>query len=112
MADYKSNYLGAALEDYAPENLRRAMFDRRYDLQYLLYVVALHRYLRQRITNYDYNQSMGGVYYLFLRGMRPDSGADYGVYFDLPPLSLIEELDRDIFGLPDELGSVGQEGSR
>lgn len=112
VADYKSNYLGAALEDYSPSKLRRAMFDRRYDLQYLLYVVALHRYLRQRIENYDYNQSMGGVYYLFLRGMRPESGTDFGIYFDLPPLSLIDELDNDIFGLPQALESELKEGSR
>ncbi|MDX1491761.1 MAG: exodeoxyribonuclease V subunit beta [Pseudohongiellaceae bacterium] len=103
VADYKSNYLGGALADYEPEKLRRAIFDRRYDLQYLLYLLALHRYLRQRIPNYDYNESMGGVYYLFLRGMRPDSGPRFGVHFDLPPKSLIETLDTQIFGLPKQL---------
>lgn len=112
VADYKSNYLGAALEDYTPPILKRAMLDRRYDLQYLLYVVALHRYLRQRIPSYDYSESMGGVYYLFLRGMRPECGADYGVYFDLPPLGLIEELDKNIFGLPQALDLVQREGSQ
>jgi exodeoxyribonuclease V beta subunit len=108
VADYKSNYLGGSLEAYRPDNLRKAIFARRYDLQYLLYVLALHRYLRQRIADYDYSKSMGGVYYLFLRGMRPGSGAQYGVYFDLPPLSLIEDLDLHIFGLP----SLRREGMR
>lgn len=99
IADYKSNLLGRRLSDYAPEALAKAMFERRYDLQYLLYILALHRYLRHRVAAYHYDQHMGGAYYLFLRGMRPEHGPRYGVYFDLPPLSLIEELDRGIFGV-------------
>lgn len=93
LADYKSNFLGYNLDDYRPGKLRRAMLDRRYDLQLLIYSLALHRYLRQRIHNYDYQQHFGGAYYLFLRAMRRSSGADYGVYFENPPQSDIEELD-------------------
>ncbi len=93
LADYKSNFLGTSLEDYRPDKLRRAMLDRRYDLQLLIYSIALHRYLRQRIRNYDYQQHFGGAYYLFLRAMRRNSGAEYGVYFEKPPQSDIEELD-------------------
>lgn len=99
IADYKSNLLGKRLSDYAPEALQRAMFDRRYDLQYLLYILALHRYLRQRVPHYHYDQHMGGAYYLFLRGMRPEHGPRFGVFFDLPPLSLIDELDQSVFGV-------------
>lgn len=98
IADYKSNLLGTFLQDYEAPALRKAMFERRYDLQYLLYVLALHRYLRQRIPDYDYGQHMGGAYYLFLRGMRPEHGPRYGVYFDLPAQQLILELDERVFG--------------
>lgn len=98
VADYKSNFLGTALTDYAPNELRKAILERRYDLQYLIYTLALHRYLRQRITDYSYGAYMGGVYYLFLRGMRPESGPRYGVYHDLPSLELIEMLDKHVFG--------------
>ena len=98
IADYKSNYLGSSLEDYAPARLRRAMLERRYDLQAVLYVLALHRYLRQRISDYDYQRHMGGVYYLFLRGMRPQHGARYGVFHDCPALDLVERLDQVILG--------------
>src|SRR5690606_35997206 len=94
IADYKSNYLGSSPEDYTPANLRRAMLERRYDLQALLYVLALHRYLRQRIRDYDYGRHMGGVYYLFLRGMRPRHGTRYGVFHDCPTLELVERMDR------------------
>ena len=82
LADYKSNFLGASLEDYRPQQLAQAMLDRRYDLQALLYSVALHRYLQQRLPHYDYDQHFGGCYYLFLRAMRPPGGPCYGVHFE------------------------------
>ncbi len=97
IADYKSNFLGGALGDYAPDKLRQAVLDRRYDLQYLLYALALHRYLRQRLASYDYGTHFGGVYYLFLRGMRPASGPDFGIHFDLPDPALIAWLDQQLF---------------
>ncbi len=94
LADYKSNMLGASLDDYTPAKLQQAMLDRRYDLQSLIYSIALHRYLRQRIPNYDYQQHFGGAYYLFLRAMRPQSGPDYGVHFEKPNFDDIETLDQ------------------
>jgi exodeoxyribonuclease V beta subunit len=97
IADYKSNFLGGALDDYGAERLRAAVFERRYDLQYLLYALALHRFLRTRLADYDYERHFGGVYYLFLRGMRPETGARYGVYQTRPALALIDALDRQIF---------------
>ena len=93
LADYKSNYLGASLQDYTPDKLERAMLDRRYDLQYLLYSVALHRYLSQRIPDYSYERHFGGVYYLFIRAMRPQQKSLYGVYFDLPDNADLIALD-------------------
>ena len=102
IADYKSNFLGGALADYAPDRLRQAVFDRRYDLQYLLYCLALHRYLRQRLPGYDYASHFGGVYYLFLRGMRPASGPRFGVHADRPDQALIDWLDRQLLAPPAE----------
>ena len=40
-----------------------------YPLQALLYTVALHRYLRWRLPGYDPDAHLGGVLYLFVRGM-------------------------------------------
>lgn len=93
LADYKSNHLGDQLEDYARPLLQAAMTAHRYQLQYLIYSVALHRYLRQRIADYDYATHFGGVFYLFVRGMRPHQGADFGVYHDRPEPVLIESLN-------------------
>ncbi len=97
VADYKSNLLGRRFDDYAPPGLVRAVGEHRYDLQYLLYTLALHRYLRTRISGYDYRQHLGGVFYLFLRGMRPETGPARGVFFTRPDAALIDELDEAIF---------------
>ncbi len=94
LADYKSNHLGSRLEDYAPAALAQAMYDRRYDLQSLLYAVALHRYLAQRLPDYRYDAHFGGCYYLFLRAMRPASGPRYGVHFDRPDPERLAAFER------------------
>ncbi len=94
IVDYKSNFLGAAPEDYRQENLQHAMLEHRYDLQYLIYAVALNRYLKSRIQQYQCGAHFGGVYYLFLRGMERTSPAGNGIFYHLPERGLIEELDN------------------
>jgi len=93
IADYKSNYLGDRLLDYGPAGITAAMASHRYDLQYLVYTLALRRYLGSRLPDYDYRRHFGGVYYLFLRGMRPDAGPRYGVHFGRPEPVVVEALD-------------------
>lgn len=92
VVDYKSNHLGPHLEDYRPEQLSSVMAEHHYYLQYVLYSVALHRYLGQRLTGYDPAKHFGGVYYLFLRGMHPSVGPDTGVFFHRPSVRLLEEV--------------------
>ncbi|WP_087018718.1 exodeoxyribonuclease V subunit beta [Thaumasiovibrio subtropicus] len=89
--DWKSNWLGETATDYRLPALQQAMMDHRYDLQYLLYCVALHRYLATRIADYDYETHFGGVYYLFLRGVTAQG--DKGIFYDRPSQALIAELD-------------------
>ncbi|MFW5960258.1 MAG: PD-(D/E)XK nuclease family protein, partial [Chitinivibrionales bacterium] len=78
--DWKTNNLGPSLSVYAPENkgIERAMTENNYHMQYLIYSVALKRYMELRGTPFS-KESFGGVYYLFLRGVREDSG--YGVFY-------------------------------
>ncbi|MFA6284186.1 MAG: exodeoxyribonuclease V subunit beta, partial [Desulfurivibrionaceae bacterium] len=90
--DYKSNHLGISRDDYAQAKLPAAMADHHYFLQYHIYTVALHRYLTCRLPGYDYDRDFGGVFYLFIKGMHPDSGPECGVFADLPPLARIEQL--------------------
>ena len=94
VADYKSNHLGNQLSGYSRKNLHSAMVEHRYDLQYLIYTLALHRFLARRIQDYDYTTNLGGVYYLFLRGMDPEHPSGTGVFATRPPRELIEKLDR------------------
>jgi len=97
LADYKSNYLGPSYRDYAPAALQEAMAQHHYFLQYHLYTLALHRYLRQKLKNYNYETSFGGVLYLFLRGMAPRTGNQSGVFFHRPELRVVAALDT-LFG--------------
>ncbi|PKD44702.1 exodeoxyribonuclease V subunit beta [Rhodohalobacter barkolensis] len=89
--DYKSNYLGDQIEDYAPEKLRREIESVNYDVQYHIYTVALKKYLTTRIPNFDYDRDFGGVAYLFVRGMRADS--NNGVWSVKPEKEVIDRLE-------------------
>ena len=100
IADYKSNFLGPDPQDYAQERLASAIRAHRYDLQYLLYTLALHRYLRTRLPGYDYRTHVGGACYLFLRGMRPEHGDRLGVYWAYPDPDLVAHLDTQVFRRP------------
>lgn len=99
--DWKSNHLGDQVEAYHGERLREAMAEHRYDLQYQLYALALHRFLQSRLADYDYEQHFGGVYYLFLRGI--DGQGTNGIFNAKPSRTMLEELDLLIQGKePDE----------
>ncbi len=91
--DYKTNYLGPDEGSYTPSALQHAIHAHHYDLQYLIYLTALHRYLRQRLPGYDPHSHLGGAQYLFLRGMAPHAG-QRGIHLDRPDPALILDLDR------------------
>jgi exodeoxyribonuclease V beta subunit len=96
IADYKSTRVGAQAEDYTTTALARAMTDHLYDLQALLYVLAVDRYLATRVAGYEYERNFGGVFYLFVRGMHPDAPGR-GVCFLRPAASLLGALAADVF---------------
>lgn len=91
LVDYKSNFLGSTLADYNQEALKKEMLHSHYDWQYLIYTLALHRYLQSVVPDYDYARDFGGVFYLFLRGMNGEPQS--GVFYDRPSVELIIELD-------------------
>lgn len=100
--DWKSNFLGVDAEAYTQAAMEEAMLEHRYDFQYQLYTLALHRYLKSRLPDYDYDTHIGGAYYVFLRGVMSelsdgqsgeDSASHYGVFFTKPPKTMIESLD-------------------
>ena len=113
VVDYKTNWLGGfpgeggpplTSDDYRPEVLAEAMGHSDYPLQALLYAVVLHRYLRWRLPGYDPAQHIGGVLYLYLRGMcGPQTplvdGHPCGVFAWRPPVALVESLSDLLDGV-------------
>ena len=69
VVDYKTNWLGPDEQAYTQERMEEAMAHSQYYLQYWLYVLALHRHLKTVKSDYDYDRDVGGVRYLFLRGI-------------------------------------------
>lgn len=98
IVDYKSNYLGSDFDSYNPAALYDAMTTHSYWLQASIYQVALHRYLKLRLANYDIDTHLGAVEYAFLRGMSPkdDTRGKLVKKFDS---AFILALD-DMFGYP------------
>jgi len=86
VVDYKSN----KLPSYDSATLQDAVLHKRYEVQYVLYTLALHRLLKVRLPGYDYAQHMGGAVYMFLRGIHTEGA---GVHLHRPPQALIETLD-------------------
>jgi exodeoxyribonuclease V beta subunit len=94
VVDYKTNHLGDTVEDYAPALLAEAMLHSHYPLQAMLYAVVLHRFLRWRLPGYDPERHLGGVLYLYVRGMAGAAtplvdGQPHGVFEWRPPAALI-----------------------
>lgn len=99
LLDYKSNWLGEDSSAYTQQAMASAMQAHRYDLQYQLYTLALHRYLRHRIADYDYERHFGGVIYLFLRGIDSEN-PQQGIYATRPDGELIALMDEMFVGAP------------
>jgi exodeoxyribonuclease V beta subunit len=108
VVDYKTNKLGdperplTAL-DYTPELMTDAMLHSHYPLQALLYSVVLHRYLRWRLADYDPERHLGGILYLYVRGMcGPETpevdGQPCGVFAWHPPAAMVLELSDLLSG--------------
>jgi exodeoxyribonuclease V beta subunit len=95
LVDYKSNRLGDTLAQYRPEALDAIMRQHHYILQYHIYTLALHLYLQARLPDYSPAQHLGGVFYLFLRGMSADSG----IFYAQAPLEALVALSKNITSL-------------
>jgi exodeoxyribonuclease V beta subunit len=102
VVDYKTNWLGEpgeplTVSHYRPSSVAAEMLRHHYALQALLYAVALHRYLRWRVRDYDPARDLAGVVYLFVRGMVGAAtpvvdGKPCGVFAWRPPDGLVAQL--------------------
>ena len=91
VADYKSTWLGGRTDDYSAAAIAENMAAHHYDLQGLIYSVALHRLLRQRLPDYDPGRHLGGMVYLYLRCMAPETGT--GVAVTCVPVEVLHRWD-------------------
>lgn len=96
LVDWKSNFLGITVEHYGQKALAKVMEDAYYVLQYHIYTLALDQYLKLRLPGYSYETHFGDVYYVFLRGVDPEKGHDFGIFRDRPSKSLIDELCEEL----------------
>ncbi len=90
--DWKSNFLGDSLEDYTGDRLTESMNENNYHLQYLVYTLAVKKYLESRLgSGFDFERDFGGVFYLFLRGVR--EGSQSGVFMRRPTATQVSRLE-------------------
>lgn len=90
--DWKSNHLGFDIQNYSIDDVEKAMTDNNYHLQYYVYTIAVKRFLEKRIPDFEYDKHFGGVFYLFLRGIRKDSQS--GIFFSKPEKETIDKLNK------------------
>jgi exodeoxyribonuclease V beta subunit len=76
--DWKSNFLGDQLRHYDQNAVLNAMNENNYHLQYLIYALAVEKFLKSKQPTFDFEKQFGGVIYLFLRGTR--SNENSGVF--------------------------------
>ena len=93
--DWKSNDLGGSLNDYDKSGMAQSMYESYYYLQSAIYLFALHKYLKNRLPDYDVQQHLGGAFYVYIRGVKNDF-ADTGVY-NIQPEQKTLQLLRNIF---------------
>ena len=110
IVDYKTNHIKgdqdfSTLGHYTSPWLETEMSGHHYHLQSLIYTIAVHRLLQERIPDYNYETHFGGHYYLFVRGMVGThtprvNGQPLGVYFDRWPYEVVLGVDYSLKGYP------------
>lgn len=92
--DYKTN----SLPNYQQTTMHAAMLEHNYGLQAVIYSLAAHQYLQQRLgDSYNYGDHFGGAKYLFVRGMTGED-AEGGVYSFKPSVKLVQTLMNELQG--------------
>jgi exodeoxyribonuclease V beta subunit len=86
LLDWKSNWLPD--NNYEKEAIGKNIELHRYDVQYKVYSLALHNWLRNRMKEYDPQKHFGGVLYVYLRGTKP--GLNSGIWTGRPLLGQLQ----------------------
>ncbi|CAL4043496.1 RecBCD enzyme subunit RecB [Buchnera aphidicola (Tetraneura ulmi)] len=92
--DYKSNWLGNNEKSYSIKNIQLAMVKNQYCLQYQIYSLAMHRYLKSKIKNYNFEKYFGGIIYFFIRAVDKNKDHKYGVFKTNTNKNQIKKLEK------------------
>ncbi|AXN02052.1 Exodeoxyribonuclease V beta chain [Candidatus Purcelliella pentastirinorum] len=92
LIDYKSNWLGYSDKSYSYMKLKNTIIQYRYDLQYNIYALALHKYLKQKMKNYKFEKNFGGIFYLFIRGINNNN--KHGIFFKKIKFNFVNEFNK------------------
>lgn len=105
VADYKSNHLADDDSGYTDDAMRDTILSSRYDVQYAIYSLALHRLLQVRLGDaYHPETHFGGVVYLFLRG---HGGPSCGAYTDALSAEFLHQLGQ-VMGVQSSADDMAQ----
>ncbi|MBF0119915.1 MAG: PD-(D/E)XK nuclease family protein, partial [Desulfobacterales bacterium] len=88
IVDWKTNFL----PDYSPLFLKKEIISGNYDVQYMIYLAALHMYLSNNLLSYDYDEHFGGIFYLFVRGVNLGADKNKGIFYAKPEKNDLMEL--------------------
>jgi exodeoxyribonuclease V beta subunit len=95
LVDWKSNFLGLSLGDYSGASLNAAMLHHQYSLQAIIYSVALHRWLKSALQDYQFSKHFGAAGYLFVRAVGANTEySDAGVWHWRPTERIMTLLDE------------------
>ncbi len=100
IVDWKSNIIGGSALSFTAENIAHEMDQHNYHLQYYLYTLALHRYLKYRLPGYSFKENFGGVFYIFVRGF--SEGSSDGVFYTMPDCETVCQMDAFFGGDEDD----------
>jgi exodeoxyribonuclease V beta subunit len=89
--DWKSNW--SPTGDYSRNALDVVIHNNKYDLQYSIYSMALDKFLRMSLTGYNPVKDLGGVCYLFLRGV---GDGENGIYYVPASDIIITDINKDV----------------
>ncbi|CAL4323311.1 RecBCD enzyme subunit RecB [Buchnera aphidicola (Chaitophorus populicola)] len=95
LIDYKSNFLGKNSQFYTQKYLKQEITNKKYYIQYYLYSIALHRFLKLKLKNYKFKKNFGGIYYIFLRGINQKN--KNGIFFYSPSYQTIKKINHHFF---------------
>lgn len=102
--DYKTNtlnnYRGADITSASLDNqIIVSMCEHHYYLQYMLYLVAIKRYLETRLNLDDASHLIGGAVYFYVRGaLTVENNSGDGIFLDRCCQDLICDLDNLLKG--------------